>query len=86
MTPASILSTVAALAVVLAFILLSGRALRLTRLGRKPQGAAGRLALVDALALDPRRRVVLLRCDGRHVLLLTGQQDHVLGWMPDAPQ
>jgi len=29
---------------------------------------------------------VLLRCDGRDLLLLTGSgQDMVIGWLPDAP-
>ncbi|MBX6373456.1 MAG: flagellar biosynthetic protein FliO, partial [Acetobacteraceae bacterium] len=52
-------------------------------------GAAGprpgrRLALVEVLALDPRRRLVLVRCDGREALLLTGGggQDALLGWLP----
>ena len=43
---------------------------------------SGRLALVHALALDPRRRLHLVRCDDRHVLLLTGgAQDVVVGWL-----
>ncbi len=84
MTPESIASSLAALVAVLAFILFGGRIARLTRSGRKPQGAGGHLALVDTLNLDPRRRLVLVRSEGRHVLVLTGQQDQVIGWMPEA--
>jgi flagellar protein FliO/FliZ len=44
-----------------------------------------RLMVEEAVALDARRRVVLLRCDGRNLLLLTGGgQDVVLGW-PEGP-
>jgi flagellar protein FliO/FliZ len=33
--------------------------------------------------LDGRRRLVLVSCDGRTLLLLTGgPQDVVLGWLP----
>ncbi len=84
MTPVSIASSLAALVAVLAFILLGGRVARLTRFARKPQGASGHLALVDTLNLDPRRRLMLVRCEGRHVLVLTGQQDQIIGWMPEA--
>jgi flagellar protein FliO/FliZ len=39
--------------------------------------------LQEVLALDARRRVIILRCDGREVLLLTGgPQDVCLGWLP----
>lgn len=45
-----------------------------------------RLVLQETLALDGRRRLVLLRCDGREFLMLTGgTQDVVVGWLPDAP-
>ena len=85
MTPTSILSALAALAGITAFIILSGRMARLTRFGGQSRGIVGRLAIIESLNLDPRRRLVLVRCDGRSVLLLTGQQDHVVGWLPDAP-
>lgn len=43
------------------------------------------LALKETIALDPRRRVHLVRCGDKHVLLLTGgTQDQVIGWV-DAP-
>jgi flagellar protein FliO/FliZ len=36
----------------------------------------------DVLALDARRRLHLITCDGRRVLLLTGgAQDLVVGWL-----
>lgn len=86
MTLNSLLPALAALAAVLGCILLSGRLAQMTRLGRLPQGKSGRLALVDTLSLDPRRKLVLVRCDGRCVLVLTGQQDQVLGWLPEMAQ
>jgi flagellar protein FliO/FliZ len=36
----------------------------------------------DVLALDARRRLHLIRCDKRRVLLLTGgAEDIVVGWL-----
>ena len=85
MTPeiAQWLSAAAALAGVLGLVLLGGRLLRAS--GFAPAARAGtRLALQESLALDPRRRLVLVRCDGREVLLLTGgAQDQVVGWLPE---
>jgi flagellar protein FliO/FliZ len=53
---------------------------RLAALLPKP---GGRLALVQSLALDPRRRLHLVACDGRQLLVLTGGgQDVVVGWLP----
>lgn len=51
-------------------------ALAARRLGL-PQGAAAlgrkrRLALVETLALDARRRLAIIRCDGREHLLVLG--------------
>jgi len=52
------------------------------RLGRAGHESAGRLAISQSLALDPRRRLLLVRCDGRELLLLTGgPQDISLGWV-----
>lgn len=51
---------------------------------RGPQRAGRRLAVEEAVALDARRRLVLARCDGRGLLLLTGgSQDQVIGWLPE---
>ncbi len=82
MTSIPIYSAVASLAAVLLLIFLIGRAaqaMRSTRIG--PSGNR-RLRLLETLAIDPKRRLVLLECDGRSVLLLTGTQDHVVGWLP----
>ena len=44
------------------------------------------LPVQDVLALDPRRRLHLVRCDERRVLLLTGgAQDVVVGWLDREP-
>ena len=70
-----------ALLFVLGLILLLARLLRVT--GLAPQTSGQRLKLQEVLALDARRRVVILRCDGRELLLLTGgPQDLCLGWLP----
>ena len=69
-----------ALAALLVALWLGARALR----GRGPTGR--RLGIAEVIALDARRRLVLVRCDGREVLLLTGGgQDAVLGWLPERP-
>ena len=84
MTATTLLLTAAALAIVLGLIWLAQRAARAGLLPRHlaAPAEAGRLALVSVQALDPRRRLLLVRCDGRHVLLLTGgPQDLVVGWM-----
>jgi flagellar protein FliO/FliZ len=81
----NVLIGLAALAAVLALILLSGRAAR-TLLARRPQ-AGRRLALLETLALDPRRRLVLVSCDGREALLLTGgPTDLAVGWLAPQPE
>lgn len=44
--------------------------------------AGGRLGVVAACAVDARRRLVILRCDGREALvLLSPQGDTMLGWV-----
>lgn len=76
----NVLIGLAALAAVLVLVLLSGRAAT-TLLARRPQ-ASRRLALKETLALDPRRRLLLVACDGREALLLTGgPADLVVGWL-----
>jgi flagellar protein FliO/FliZ len=77
------LTAVAALLAVLAALLLAGRAARAAGLGAR---GGRRLAVEEVLALDSRRRLTLLRCDGRHLLLLTGgAQEVVVGWLPPDP-
>ena len=71
-----------ALAAVVALVLLAGRLAR--RTGLAPGAGQGRLRIEQSLPLDARRRLVLVRCDGRGLLLLTGgAQDQVVGWLPE---
>ena len=71
-----------ALALVLGLLWLLARGLRAGGMAKR-QGR--RLAVQEVLAVDARRRLLLLRCDGREVLVLTGGgQDAVLGWLPGA--
>lgn len=77
----STLGALAALAVVLGLILLSAKLLRVSGLAPKSNG---RLQLQASLALDPRRRLCLIRADNREfLLLLGGQTDLVLGELGD---
>lgn len=71
------LQFVAALAAVLALILLLAWAARRSGLAGKLGAVRGgrlprRLALIEAMPLDARRRLVLLRCDRREHLVLLG--------------
>ncbi len=63
--------TLAALAGVLALIALTPRLLNRARM-LKPHAAAGRLRVVEATAVDAKRRLVLAQLDGQDVLILTG--------------
>jgi flagellar protein FliO/FliZ len=79
---ATLLTTAVALAAVLGLIVLAGR---IARLGGFASHAppAGPLIVTQALALDTRRRLHLVRCGDHQVLLLTGgAQDLVVGWLP----
>jgi len=72
----------AALAAVLGLIWLAQRLARISGVTRLRAGR--RIAVIEAVALDPRRRLQLVRCDNRLVILLTGgAQDLVVGWLPD---
>lgn len=65
---------------------LIGLAARLFQMGVwRAQPRQGRtLILRESVALDPRRRVHLLQCGQRQVVLLTGgSQDLVIGWIQD---
>lgn len=74
------------LAGIVLVLLLAPRLLRAA--GLDPVGRPGRrLAILEATAIDPRRRLVLARCDGREVLLLVGPStDTVVGWLPQEPK
>lgn len=76
--PAYLATALASLVGVLALIVLLARGAR--RLGLDAGARPGRrLALVEALAVDHRRRLVLVRCDeAEHLLLLGGERDLVL--------
>jgi flagellar protein FliO/FliZ len=77
------LTAAAALAAVIGLVLLGGRLLRAGGLGSATTPGR-RLRVQESLALDARRRLVLVRCDGRDLLLLTGgAQDQVVGWLPE---
>lgn len=75
------LTALAALCAVLALVWIAAHAARVAGLGRLRQG--GRmLAVEEQVALDPRRRLVLVRCGERRVVLLTGGgSDVVVGWL-----
>jgi flagellar protein FliO/FliZ len=81
MTIQTLISACAALAGVVFLVLLGGRVARQTRFVR--QHGNGRMRVEESLALDARRRLLLVSCDGRAVLLLTGPQDQVVGWLPE---
>jgi flagellar protein FliO/FliZ len=84
MTFETLIAAIGSLVLVLGLVLMAQRAARWG--GLVPRGG-GRLALVEAVALDPRRRLSLVRCDGRHVLVLTGgAQDVVVGWVEPPPE
>jgi flagellar protein FliO/FliZ len=69
-----------ALAAVLALIWALSRGAR--AFGLAP-AVGKRLQAAEMLPLDGKRRLVLVRCDGREVLLLLGgPQDTVVGWLP----
>jgi flagellar protein FliO/FliZ len=75
----------AALIAVLAALALLARVARATGLAPR---ANGRLAVEESMPLDARRRLLLVRCEGRHVLLVAGGAETVVvGWLqPGAPQ
>lgn len=74
----------AALAAVL--LLLWGGTRLLERRGALVRPHA-RLGVTAACALDSRRRLVVIRCDGREGLMLTGPAgDQFLGWLPQGAQ
>ena len=69
-----------ALAAVLLLLWLAARGLRASGVAAR---TGRRLAVQEVLAVDARRRLLLVRCDGRDLLLLTGgAQDAVVGWLP----
>jgi flagellar protein FliO/FliZ len=86
MSLSSLLPAILALGGIVALLLLVPRVLLRLRPRLAPAYRGGSaMAVEQVLALDMRRRVLLVRCGDRRVLLLTGgAQDLVLGWL-DAP-
>jgi flagellar protein FliO/FliZ len=77
----TLFTSAAALAGIVGLILLIGRALRHTSIG-KPTSSARMLVVKDTIALDARRRLYLVQHGDRAVLLLTGGPcDVVVGWL-----
>ncbi|WP_439816022.1 hypothetical protein [Zavarzinia sp. CC-PAN008] len=68
----------AALAAVLLLLLALSFLFRKTQPGMVARGKSRRLQLVEVLALDPQRRLVLLRRDNAEHLVLTGPQGDVV--------
>jgi flagellar protein FliO/FliZ len=75
------LTALAALAAVLVLVWLAARGAQWAGIARsRPSGRL--IAVEDQIALDSRRRLLLIRCADRQVLLLTGgTSDIVVGWM-----
>ena len=69
-------------ALILTLALIVGVAYGARRLGMLQPGAQGpkRLRVTESLMLDPRRRMVIVRCDDReHLILLSPAGDIVVG-------
>ncbi|MBR0643443.1 flagellar biosynthetic protein FliO [Plastoroseomonas hellenica] len=72
-----------ALAGIVALLLLLARGARAA--GLAPRMAGQRMRVEETLALDARRRLLLVHVDGERLLLLTGgNADQSLGWVPRA--
>ncbi|MBV9250062.1 MAG: flagellar biosynthetic protein FliO [Acetobacteraceae bacterium] len=85
MTPSSLpsfVTAIAALSLVLALIWVGARLARAGGFAAR-FGGGRELAVLETVSLDSRRRVHLVRCGQRRVLLLTGGgSDVVAGWLP----
>ncbi len=83
MTLQTIWVVIAALIGVIALIVAAARLFQCS--GGRVQSRSGRILILrESIALDPRRRIHLVQCGQRQVVLLTGGgQDVVIGWMQD---
>lgn len=75
MTADTVVTSLAGLAVAIALVLLVGRLARTLGLARPVTGVlrgARHITLIDTIALDTRRRLSLVACRGREVLVLSG--------------
>jgi flagellar protein FliO/FliZ len=79
--PSSLLTVLASLVAVLALVWAGSRLARFS--GYAPRQCGSRLLTIqDSIALDSHRRLLVVRCGTRDVMLLTGgAQDVVLGWL-----
>ena len=85
-TLTSLLTACAALVAVLALIWLAARLLRASKLVTLPASQRS-LAVREILPLDAGRRLYLIGCQNRAVLLLTGSNnDVVVGWLPTSEE
>jgi flagellar protein FliO/FliZ len=83
MTMQSIFLVIGVLTGVLVLILAATRLMQFGLWRTQPRQSRT-LVLRESIALDPRRRVHLVQCGQRQVILLTGGgQDVVIGWMQD---
>lgn len=82
MSLVQVATALGSLALVLAAVL-AARPLAARLLARGGLGAAraSRLGFVQVLPIDARRRLLLLRCDGREFLVLAGPSDVFIGWL-----
>ena len=81
-TLTSLLTASAALVAVLGLIWLAARLARASKLATLPSSKRS-LAVRDVLLLDSQRRLYVVDCQNRAVLLLTGGgNDVVVGWLP----
>jgi flagellar protein FliO/FliZ len=81
MNSTSVLFTLSVLAAVVGLVVLAGRLAM--RFSFRSHPAGGRLLVLrESVALDTKRRVHLLQCGDRNVVVLTGgSQDLVVGWI-----
>jgi len=81
-----LLTASAALLAVLVLIAGGARLLQARGWSRQRRPATARLALCESMALDPKRRLHLVQCGSRQVVLLTGgAHDLVVGWIEPEP-
>jgi flagellar protein FliO/FliZ len=80
-TTVSVLTSVAGLAVAIALVLLVGRLARAVGLTRPVTGVLSKtqhITLIDTIALDTRRRLSLVACSGRQIVVLSGGETDVV--------
>ncbi len=81
----SIMDAAIALAAVLASIVILGRIAVHLRLPLASARGGGRLAVKASIAVDPKRRLTIVACDGRESLLLLGPHGDLVVGSLDAP-